>query len=211
MTKTDKPENPQEKMDRVKALRDEALALEKEAVREAIILGDGYLARAAAILGLSTAATLARMVNLKGARHADLKHLLHHITGRPPRNPESIAQRAKELPRALKAATAEIKHKPVKRLPKLSLKRTAAAKAKPAPKPAKREKAIALTALAKRTSAEWDTLVRLWLDAKAGGANQKEFAAKHDVGVSTLRERTAAYLAKSSPKPSEPEHFTSAE
>jgi hypothetical protein len=181
-----KIETPQEKWNRSKVMITDARAVEKEAIREAIVEADGYLGRAAAIIGITPTA-LARIVTFEGGRHHDLKRLLHGKKGAPPSKPESIAKRMGQLPKALLEAKGAVQ---------------APAKVKTKLKPLKlRETPMSKTdkgeGMTKKTEAEWNEIVDRWLAARKTGANQKEFAAEHGVGVSTLRERTAKRLAGS--------------
>lgn len=186
MSKQANYEHPHEKMQRATALLNESRALEKEAIREAIIAGEGYLKRAAEIVGMGHRA-LAALIVPPGRRHHDLKPLLHGIAGRPPTKPESIAERAKRMPKAFISAqggvTAPTKRPSPTRKPERLQSKAA--------KPAKKEEFTVI----KKTDEEWSEIVDRWIEARKAGANQKAFAAEHGVGVSTLRERTAKRLA----------------
>jgi hypothetical protein len=174
-------EDPGKMMERSDSLRDEALALEKEAIRKAAGLASGNLAHAAAILGRSPG-VLARAIEQRGGRHKELWKAFSHTRGRPPLKLEVIQKRATKLPKGLPPllpATTKGKAKAPAKV------------AKPAPKAAK----AAAAPLAKLTEAQWTDVIEAWIEVRANGGNQKEFAAKHGVGVSTLRERTAAYTA----------------
>lgn len=179
---------PDQLMDEAKALRADADAVEAAAIRLALGLVAGNVRQASALLGVSTG-FLSQAIR-PGRRHAPLAKLVNRRKGRPPENVDTVAREANRLPKDL-AALMPTGNGKGKKLAK------PAAKAKP-PKAAKKEEPMV-----KRTDAEWRSLVTAWLDAKAGGANQKEWAAKHKVGVSTLRERTSTFLAGTAKQPAE--------
>lgn len=174
---TNRSEAPLEKITRADQMKVDATALEKEAIREAIALGDGYLKRAAAILGKEPS-MLSRAVCKPSGRHHDLSKLLRHQAGKPPVEP-------KAGPKALSELQGKLHDKPN------------GARAKPQPKPQPKAKPKGIQPFSKKTEAEWQAIVKQWLEARKTGANQKAFAMEHGVGVSTLRERTAAFLASS--------------
>jgi len=168
-------------MERSDSLRNEALALEKEAIRKAAGLAGGNLAHAATILGRSPG-VLARAIERRGGRHKELWNAFSHTKGRPPLKLEVIQKRANKLPKGLAPLM------PTKG------KAKAAKAVKPAAKP-KAVKPAPASVPAKLTEAQWTDVIEAWIEARANGENQKDFAKRHNVGVSTLRERTAAYTS----------------
>lgn len=175
-------------MGRSRELRAEASQLEAQAAEKALGLTGGNIIQAAVILGTSVGGL--RNALRAGHRLGHLSKLTPRRRGRPPTRLEAIAKQAGSLPKLL--AQAMPKTKGTKRV-------RPAAKAKP--KAAKAAKVAKLPAGPKFTPEAREEIARAWIVARAlEGANQKEFAKKHRVGVSTLREWVAA-LASPSPAP----------
>jgi hypothetical protein len=102
-------ETPKEMLARAEALVADGRLLEKQAIKQAIVEGEGYLHRAALILERNIKG-LHRLISYPGGRHHDLKTMLYNKRGRAPIKEESIAKRVKFMPKALQAAMNAVTH-----------------------------------------------------------------------------------------------------
>lgn len=172
---------PDKMMEEARELQAKAREIEGQAIRAALGLTAGNVRQACVLLGVSSG-FLSRVV-LKGRRHADLRGLINRKRGRPPESPEAVSKRAQKLPPEL-AGLMPKGGKKVKPNKTPSVKRAKSPKAIEAPKVEEK--------VTKKTEAEWTSILAAWKDAKAAGENQKAFAERMGVGVSTLRERAKA-------------------
>lgn len=177
--------DPIEILKEAQAKRDEALLIERQAIKQALVLTAGNIDQAAVLLQVSPG--MLRRIACKGGRHAELAGLVSRRRGAPPRVPEKIAKvrlPANFAEEAKKIYTQPKKAKPKAKLPKLP----------PLPK-------LKGIDPFPRTEASKAQVVAEWHAAQATGERQKDFAAKHGVGVSTLREWIGKYAKPTAPAP----------
>lgn len=156
--------DPAALMRQVAALRSEASEIELAAVTQALGLTAGNITQAAIILDVSPG--YIRNAFRDGRRLSKLQSLATRKRGRPPIVMETIEREANKLPKAI---------------------------AQTMPITPRKKKLPALPPL--RSPEERKAIAEAWIDRPAESTEtQKQYAKRHKVGVSTLREWCTAVL-----------------